>query len=625
MSLLDHLIAYRRWNAAQGVSQADMLNAELVQIRNQVNLLALLLGDTDRQSRTGIPRGHFLCTESGANVVVGSGVAFIRNSSASDATFVEDHMSLAVLAAADSVAPSTPGAYPRVDVVVVSASSANDTTGSEAILSGGSITSSSLPTRSVKTASLQVIEGTAGSYAVPAVPAGYASVLYVLHTGSGAKTFYEGREPLRISNVLLPIDLADHVIDTGAYTAENMALEPIAGTMTMFFGGGQAWVSGHAVLARPQVLTFAASDPTNPRIDVVAVQADGSVTVTTGTPAASPTVPAFTGLGLYQVPIPAASTSSGSFVPLVFLWSGQENKPIDGSQFQANLASTGTTWTVALGTGASEGLQYSGYANWGNGNSFTGTGTHTYDGSTVFWGAGSNLTIGDSTLVVNDSSTVTFSDLATMAFSTGTSASFNAGSTLYVQLGADLECGGDATFGGTVDVNGSLSIPHDTVVTGGSVTATPRYTVTPAALWGYPPGYSGGMTFDNTSGGSVSAGAMRATVTGGSPVSVELYADVTPPAYATATKVAVVGNAVDILAVQVEALSVSETGSATSLGTVNTTTSGATFDLELTLSAAFAATGQKKLVVRVTVYLPATTGDVTLYHASSLWSRSTLY
>lgn len=128
--------------------------------------------------------------------------------------------------------------------------------------------------------------------------------------------------------------------------------------MTVAVAGGQARIGGYFPYVAAQNVTIAAADSTNPRIDIIVVDYNGTVSRTAGTAAAlavPPAVPA-NSLQLAQVYVPAAATAitSGMIV---------DKRPVAIDYFdlydeftQGALVTTGNFGALAWGmTGATPG------------------------------------------------------------------------------------------------------------------------------------------------------------------------------------------------------------------------------------------------------------------------------
>jgi hypothetical protein len=144
------------------------------------------------------------------------------------------------------------------------------------------------------------------------------------------------------SSNCLPIGAGDDILcsvadlsPAGLYLSNNGGpLQPICsgpscgqGQDGLNSGGGVAWtgqglvftvspanytIAGTTYTSPQTNVTLAASDPTNPRIDVIAVDNTGTVIVLTGTPAPSPSTPVpnpITQLGLSSVEVAAGATT----------------------------------------------------------------------------------------------------------------------------------------------------------------------------------------------------------------------------------------------------------------------------------------------------------------------------
>ena len=156
---------------------------------------------------------------------------------------------------------------------------------------------------------------------------------------SGGGSFTAGGDLSGTSTLQTVIGIQNHLIDGGptdgnllVYSAASSEWEPTLFSVPpliqngLISGGGVAWVGGLNFIVSlaiyviagiqytsPQTnITLAVADPTNPRIDVIAVDDTGSVVVLTGTPASNPQAPSVdpaTQLALTFVLVPAGATT----------------------------------------------------------------------------------------------------------------------------------------------------------------------------------------------------------------------------------------------------------------------------------------------------------------------------
>lgn len=111
---------------------------------------------------------------------------------------------------------------------------------------------------------------------------------------------------------VIAAQIGDGVVYGSGGGLELAVIENSPPSMTVRVQNGIAFIQGyyHEVYSGPDVLTIAAANATNPRIDRVVVRRDltartGSIAVLTGTPAASPVAPALTqnAAGVWEVPL----------------------------------------------------------------------------------------------------------------------------------------------------------------------------------------------------------------------------------------------------------------------------------------------------------------------------------
>lgn len=362
----EHLIARVNWTMGQLVTALDLRRMGEIGVRNLLNVFGwshggfdLTTGEAQYTSGTGKALDfRVIAGGSGLDLDVnpGFGVALDTSVASPGDDFLADRYIPIHLDAVATVTPSTPGAYPRVDIVYIEPSITADVNDSRSIKSGGSISASLIDTRQVWLGQVMVYTGTAGTLNLPiGTPAGaHIELARIVHTGAGTYTIHDTREVLEVSetakapplgcltgNYCLNPNSFAGVKSDGLTLADNIP----SVSMNMQLKPGIAVMGGRSYRVPWQVLTFAASDPADPRIDVVEVQKDGTANVVTGTPAAVPTAPSVTtdAMKIAEVYVAAAVTtlSTADVTDL-----REVNKMLTGAEFQSGGLLTG----LALGT-----------------------------------------------------------------------------------------------------------------------------------------------------------------------------------------------------------------------------------------------------------------------------------
>lgn len=137
-------------------------------------------------------------------------------------------------------------------------------------------------------------------------------------------------------------------LNNGVTSQFSVALPPPPdrkiGGFSLSISGAYAvdWTAGSVVLGAQIVSgllgssAIVAADPNNPRIDALAIASNGTVTLTTGTPAEKPVAPAVSGfiLGYVYVPVTGAPTvvdsgccPAGNYEGQKLMWTGAQWVP----------------------------------------------------------------------------------------------------------------------------------------------------------------------------------------------------------------------------------------------------------------------------------------------------------
>lgn len=290
-------------------------------------------------SGTGKSLDFIVTQVSALDIEVAPGVAMVYDSGSiggAGDVFESDAYQAIVLDAAFPITLSTPGSYPRVDVVYAEYDTNTDTTDGRFIKSGA-IASTPINTRKLWDALVSVQDGTDGSYAVPSVGGDYVELARILHTGAGAITIYDTRPILETSEALkapptgvLTGDYCLHDDAAGTATDSLTLSATSPASLTVLLRPGIVVQNGRSIRVPFQPLTVSTPDATHPRIDLVTFN-NGTITVTAGTPAASPAVPS-TPTG--HVPLAIIYVDASATTVTVFDDLREVNKWLTGDEFQ---------------------------------------------------------------------------------------------------------------------------------------------------------------------------------------------------------------------------------------------------------------------------------------------------
>jgi len=229
---------------------------------------------------------------SGLQVQIGTGWGMYEDTTVTDAFGVVYRP--VVLSTAENETLDAHDANPRIDVISIGPATEDDEAASRYFKSGGSASVSSVDTRRVWSSTITVTKGTAAaSPTAPSTPSGHIKLAEIdVPATSGAITIRDHRPRLHFGQQALCVPPAEYMtnfVPGSATELQVSASSPAA--MTVEVAAGEADVQGHRYRYPAETLTVTAADPTNSRIDIVVADADGTLSVTAGTPAASPTAP----------------------------------------------------------------------------------------------------------------------------------------------------------------------------------------------------------------------------------------------------------------------------------------------------------------------------------------------
>jgi len=180
------------------------------------------------------------------------------------------------------------------------------------------------------------ITGTAATTpADPSMTSGYITIARLrVPATAGAITVDDMRPYWRLSRELAEDPGAEYASPFIPGTStECLVIESATPAMTVVVSEGKAvGLGGYRSRIGRSTLAVSTADATNPRIDVVWVDADGSIGITAGTPAGSPSVPSigFTKQSIARIAVGAAVTT----IVTANITDTRVRLPYDGSQLR---------------------------------------------------------------------------------------------------------------------------------------------------------------------------------------------------------------------------------------------------------------------------------------------------
>lgn len=205
------------------------------------------------------------------------------------------------------------GANPRIDLVILTP--ARDPQEPEARniknpVTGALSVDPGVDLKNALAGTIAVVTGTpAATPAVPALPAGSLALAQAaVPAVAGAAVFSDARQTLHVGNFVKgPPGSKNYHLDHVRPNFAAAFAATVGGGLTVDLTDGAAVIGGQDRLYLAAAYTMATADAVDPRIDLIVANRDGTVTVVTGTPAASPVVPAVPtqAIGLVQVAVAA--------------------------------------------------------------------------------------------------------------------------------------------------------------------------------------------------------------------------------------------------------------------------------------------------------------------------------
>ncbi len=262
-----------------------------------------------------------VATTGGLGYAVAVGMGFMYDSTVADG-FTSQYRPVVLGTASTGSFAARDATNPRHDIVCIAPATVDDTAETVSVKdpATGATSSTSISRRRRYSGTVSVVTGTPAATPVdPATPAGTIKIASVLVPTGGALTFTDTRQKLQLGagvGVIPPHSYHQNfVLGTGAelqVTASgtpSMVLQVAAGTADIN-GAGQDSGSTRAQIRQPSSVTVSASDPTNPRIDLVVLYDTGALGVVAGTPAGSPVAPATPSACIVLAHVAVAATAT---------------------------------------------------------------------------------------------------------------------------------------------------------------------------------------------------------------------------------------------------------------------------------------------------------------------------
>lgn len=298
------------------ILSADMDRIGKIALQSLTSMLAWLYRDQGADAPgSGFPGDDCAVSYvSGTTVRIAKGIGFYYDSAETDAFGM--HYKPIVVAAADDEALGAPDANPRIDLVCLAPATTDDE--SEGRLykdpSDGSVGVTATNKRTRLSYAVQVVAGTAAvTPSAPAVPSGYIALAEVLVEAGPTLTITDRRTILALGQFHAPDPHADYLESFVPGSITELAVtESSPAAMSVEVATGVAVIKSAAGTRRYRyqatTLVIAAADPSDPRMDVIVADDDGTVKVLEGVPNAVP-VPQAIGdgqVGLATVTVAAA-------------------------------------------------------------------------------------------------------------------------------------------------------------------------------------------------------------------------------------------------------------------------------------------------------------------------------
>lgn len=288
---------YVLWLEGEKITEVDMERVGSMAIQGITSFFSRLFrDDANDDERNAFAGADCLVTNPSAlNLSVAVGVGFYDDEAAVD-QFAPIYRPIVVPTAISLTVGAHHATLPRIDIVCIAPALVDDESASVSVKNPttGVLSTQSSNKRRIFGSTAQVVAGTAASTpSAPSTPTGYIKLCEVdVPATSGALVLRDYRRKLQLSEGLVSPGHRDHHQNfvPGTSTELNVTQRPIA-TMGLLVAAGEGHIYESRVKYDGGGATITTADATNPRRDLVCLLQDGTIAVTAGTPAATPTVP----------------------------------------------------------------------------------------------------------------------------------------------------------------------------------------------------------------------------------------------------------------------------------------------------------------------------------------------
>lgn len=296
-------------------TETDLERMGSLAAQTAIHLMARLFQETGGTPTSGFFEDDCKVTASGLTATVATGWGF-QYDSAATATYALSWKPIVVSTAQNVTINAHDASNIRHDIIAIKADTDDDQNAVVSVydLVSESWSAPSTPKRRVWSHAIEYVPGTASSTPTdPATPSGYIAIARIrVPAVSGSVSVDDLRPMLQLGRDFSRDPGADYAASfvPGSSTECAVAQTTVA-SMKVNVLEGEIVMLGKRYRVPRTTLTVSTADATNPRIDVVSVDLDGVVSITTGTPASSPSAPSIsaTSLALANVAVGAAVTS----------------------------------------------------------------------------------------------------------------------------------------------------------------------------------------------------------------------------------------------------------------------------------------------------------------------------
>ncbi|MCI0346890.1 MAG: hypothetical protein L0221_15840 [Chloroflexi bacterium] len=286
------------WSTGEKITSADLNEVGTMALQSLFNgvLARLVQSDVDGDPIEGFVGDDCLVTVSAdltLDIAAGFGVFYDTTAADEFGTVLKP---ICVPATFQVTLGARDATNLRVDIVCLAPAITDDQSESRNVKdpSDGSLSTTSVNKRRQLYYASQVVAGTpAASPTAPATPSGYIKLAECrVPATAGAVLIDDFRPRLVFGADVSPDPGADYASNFVPGSSTELSVgETSPASMAVLVQGGEAVILGQRFRHGRQKLAVTAADATNPRIDLVVANADGTLSVVAGTPAGSPTAP----------------------------------------------------------------------------------------------------------------------------------------------------------------------------------------------------------------------------------------------------------------------------------------------------------------------------------------------